>query len=143
MIDRGSTVLDLQVEVFKAVAEPLLDEVFKGYSCTLFAYGQTGTGKTFTMEGERTHNASYTWETVGSHGRKIVSKFCIPQDPLAGVVPRSMSMLFDKLKQNDLESMIRVSFLEIYNEECYDLLSSPEDTTKLKYAWTRNAEFNV
>jgi kinesin family protein 11 len=42
---------------------PLLEEVLLGYNCTVFAYGQTGTGKTFTMEGERTEG-SLTWESV-------------------------------------------------------------------------------
>ena len=43
---------------------PLLEEVLLGYNCTVFAYGQTGTGKTFTMEGERTPDPTLTWETV-------------------------------------------------------------------------------
>lgn len=33
---------------------PLIAEVLLGYNCTVFAYGQTGTGKTYTMEGDRT-----------------------------------------------------------------------------------------
>ena len=38
-----------QVEVYRGVVEPILDEVLMGYNCTVFAYGQTGTGKTHTM----------------------------------------------------------------------------------------------
>ena len=41
-----------QMDVHRSVVCPILDEVM-GYNCTIFAYGQTGTGKTFTMEGER------------------------------------------------------------------------------------------
>ena len=44
-------------------------------------YGQTGTGKTFTMEGERSPEGALTWE----------------DDPLAGIIPRSLSHLFSKL----------------------------------------------
>ena len=40
-----------QLQVYRSVVEPLIDQVMMGYNCTVFAYGQTGTGKTFTMEG--------------------------------------------------------------------------------------------
>jgi len=40
-----------QAEVFSTVVAPVVDDVIKGFNCTVFAYGQTGTGKTHTMEG--------------------------------------------------------------------------------------------
>lgn len=40
-----------QQEIYNAVVSPLIPEVISGYNCTVFAYGQTGTGKTYTMEG--------------------------------------------------------------------------------------------
>lgn len=44
---------------------PLIKEVLDGYNCTVFAYGQTGTGKTFTMEGERLNGqSSISWNKV-------------------------------------------------------------------------------
>ncbi|XP_072254341.1 kinesin-like protein KIF11, partial [Pyxicephalus adspersus] len=51
-----------QIEVYRSVVCPILDEVIMGYNCTIFAYGQTGTGKTFTMEGERSSEGEFTWE---------------------------------------------------------------------------------
>lgn len=42
-----------QVDVYKSVVAPLIDEVLSGYNCTVFAYGQTGTGKTHTMVGNQ------------------------------------------------------------------------------------------
>ena len=42
-----------QLELFDETANPIIDNVFEGYNGTIFAYGQTGTGKTHTMEGER------------------------------------------------------------------------------------------
>ena len=42
-----------QADVFNITARPIVDFVLEGYNGTIFAYGQTGTGKTFTMEGDR------------------------------------------------------------------------------------------
>ena len=53
------------------------------WTCVLlFSYGQTGTGKTFTMEGERSPEGALSWE----------------DDPLAGIIPRALSHLFAKLQ---------------------------------------------
>lgn len=42
-----------QVDVYNLAARPIVENVLEGYNGTIFAYGQTGTGKTYTMEGER------------------------------------------------------------------------------------------
>lgn len=42
------------MDVYNRVARPIVENVLEGYNGTIFAYGQTGTGKTFTMEGNRT-----------------------------------------------------------------------------------------
>uniref|UniRef100_A0AAY4ER93 Kinesin-like protein n=1 Tax=Denticeps clupeoides TaxID=299321 RepID=A0AAY4ER93_9TELE len=103
-----------QIEVYRSVVCPILDEVIMGYNCTVFAYGQTGTGKTFTMEGERSPNEEYTWE----------------EDPLAGIIPRTLHQIFEKLSGSGTEFSIKVSLLEIYNEELFDLLSPSPDVTE-------------
>jgi len=107
-----------QIEVYRSVVEPLILQVMQGYNCTVFAYGQTGTGKTFTMEGgDGREDPSVTWEN----------------DPTAGIIPRALAQLFDELRvQQDAEFTVRVSFLELYNEEIFDLLSANDDTTRLK-----------
>lgn len=81
-----------------------------GYNCTIFAYGQTGTGKTYTMSGDMT-------DTLG-----------ILSDD-AGIIPRTLYSLFHKLE--DTESTVKCSFIELYNEELRDLLAA-DDNTKLK-----------
>ncbi|KAK1905957.1 Kinesin-like protein KIF11 [Dissostichus eleginoides] len=103
-----------QIDVYRSVVFPILDEVIMGYNCTVFAYGQTGTGKTFTMEGERTPDEQFTWE----------------EDPLAGVIPRTLHQIFEKLSENGTEFSVKVSLLEIYNEELFDLLSTGDDVTE-------------
>lgn len=104
-----------QIDVYRAVMEPTMAEVMMGYNCTVFAYGQTGTGKTFTMEGDRS-NVNLGWA----------------DDPLAGIIPRTLQQLFEELQSQDLEFTIKVSFLELYNEELFDLLSAHEDTSRMK-----------
>lgn len=84
--------------------------MLSGYNCTIFAYGQTGTGKTYTMSGDMT-------DTMG-----ILSD-------AAGIIPRVLYALFQKLE--DRESSVKCSFIELYNEELRDLLSE-EEGTKLK-----------
>ncbi|XP_033881240.3 kinesin-like protein KIF11 [Acipenser ruthenus] len=103
-----------QIEVYRSVVFPILDEVIMGYNCTVFAYGQTGTGKTFTMEGERSPNEEFTWE----------------EDPLAGIIPRTLHQIFEKLTSNGTEFSVKVSLLEIYNEELFDLLSPSTDVNE-------------
>jgi DNA replication protein DnaC len=45
-----------QKDVYEQTARPLVDSVIEGFNGTIFAYGQTGTGKTFTMEGKNERN---------------------------------------------------------------------------------------
>uniref|UniRef100_A0A8C5FBR3 Kinesin-like protein n=1 Tax=Gadus morhua TaxID=8049 RepID=A0A8C5FBR3_GADMO len=103
-----------QIDVYRGVVCPILDEVIMGYNCTVFAYGQTGTGKTFTMEGERSEGEQFTWE----------------EDPQAGIIPRTLHQIFEKLSENNTEFSVKVSLLEIYNEELFDLLSTSDDITE-------------
>jgi kinesin family member 11 len=83
-----------------------------GYNCTIFAYGQTGTGKTYTMSGDMT-------DILG-----ILSD-------AAGIIPRALYALFNKLDLDDAESSVKCSFIELYNEELRDLISV-EENAKLK-----------
>lgn len=97
--------------IFDEVVTPILDEVLAGFNCTIFAYGQTGTGKTYTMSGDITDT--------------------LPLPDAAGIIPRVLFALFNKLEGDDSESSVKCSFIELYNEELRDLLS-PDDNVKLK-----------
>ncbi|KAK2581733.1 hypothetical protein KPH14_002216 [Odynerus spinipes] len=114
--DRVFGPLSKQIDVYNAVVSPLLEEVLAGYNCTVFAYGQTGTGKTFTMEGISNDPALH-WQS----------------DTSAGIIPRSLSHLFDELRMLEAqEYTVRISFLELYNEELFDLLSPTDDASKIR-----------
>ncbi|KAK2747384.1 kinesin motor protein cin8 [Onygenales sp. PD_40] len=99
-----------QAIIYEDVVAPILNEMLSGYNCTIFAYGQTGTGKTYTMSGDMN-------DALG-----LLSD-------AAGIIPRVLYSLFKKLE--DVEHSVKCSFIELYNEELRDLLSS-EDGTKLK-----------
>ncbi|KAL3989461.1 Kinesin motor domain family protein [Acanthocheilonema viteae] len=101
-----------QLDIYFDLVEPLVKNVLAGYNCTLFAYGQTSTGKTFTMEGEQI-NSSYehAWN----------------EDSAVGIVPRALQHIFTELENQDAEEFsVRVSYVELYNEELYDLLGNAE-----------------
>ncbi|KAG0726958.1 Kinesin-like protein Klp61F [Chionoecetes opilio] len=115
-----------QIDVYKAVAKNSVEEVLNGFNCTIFAYGQTGTGKTFTMEGERASNTT-SWE----------------EDPMAGIIPRCVNHLFDELRMQKVEFTMRVSFLELYNEELFDLLSAHDDMSKLRALHLTNEGWEI
>lgn len=55
-----------QSDVYEAVVAPLINEVLSGYNCTVFAYGQTGTGKTHTMIGHESLQTCLSYEDVSN-----------------------------------------------------------------------------
>eukprot|EP01080_Neovahlkampfia_damariscottae_P009054 gene9054-1151_t len=104
-----------QKEVFDDAIKPLVEEVLAGYNCTVFAYGQTSTGKTFTMEGKR-----------NPENNQIIKNE-------EGVIPRSVAHIFGYLKKNNgIDFNIRLSCLELYNEELQDLLASNDEKKQLR-----------
>ncbi|EGF77621.1 hypothetical protein BATDEDRAFT_13838, partial [Batrachochytrium dendrobatidis JAM81] len=90
-----------QIEVYNKTARHIVDCVLEGYNGTVFAYGQTGTGKTFSMEGIRS----------------------IPE--LRGIIPNAFEQIFSYIKHagSTTQFLVRASYLEIYNEEIRDLLN--------------------
>ncbi|KAI9893728.1 MAG: kinesin motor protein cin8 [Vezdaea aestivalis] len=101
-----------QAMVFDDVVAPILDEMLSGFNCTIFAYGQTGTGKTYTMSGD------------------MADTFGLVSDS-AGIIPRVLQSLFAKLEADGAESSVKCSYIELYNEDLRDLLST-EEYRKLK-----------
>ena len=95
-----------QEEVFDSVGKPFIEPIFDGYNCTLMAYGQSGSGKTYTMAGTST-DAS---------------------DAGAGLEPRLVAALFHHAQGH---GSIELSKLEVYNEKVYDLLC-PQHTLKVR-----------
>ncbi|TPX47484.1 hypothetical protein SeMB42_g03298 [Synchytrium endobioticum] len=90
----------IQADVYNKTARFIVDEVLKGFNGTVFAYGQTGTGKTFTMQGVRD----------------------VPT--LRGIIPSTFNHIFNhiSLESTSKQYLVRCSYIEIYNEEIRDLL---------------------
>lgn len=97
--DCNSKQMDLYDETFR----PLVDSVLMGFNGTIFAYGQTGTGKTYTMEGVFNH----------------------PE--CRGVIPNSFEHIFSHIaRSHNQQYLVRASYLEIYQEEIRDLISKDQ-----------------
>ncbi|CAJ0573656.1 unnamed protein product, partial [Mesorhabditis spiculigera] len=107
-----------QPDVYEKVARQNVELVLQGYNCTIFAYGQTGTGKTYCMEGGADKAYSGNWKT----------------DPHLGIIPRAIEQIFNSLETEGAEEYcIRVSYVELYNEELYDLLAATyEDSQRIR-----------
>ncbi|BFG35638.1 hypothetical protein CerSpe_219130 [Prunus speciosa] len=104
--DRVYTPKDDQVDVF-VDASPMVVSVLDGYNVCIFAYGQTGTGKTFTMEGTEQNR---------------------------GVNYRTLQQLFEIAKERSetFSYSISVSVLEVYNEQIRDLLATSPSSKRLE-----------
>lgn len=102
VFDGESSQLDLYVDT----ARPIVEKVLEGYNGTILAYGQTGTGKTYTMSG-------------------------YPDSPQSkGIIPNAFAHIFGHIAKatENQKFLVRVSYMEIYNEEVRDLLG--KDVTK-------------
>eukprot|EP00164_Ancoracysta_twista_P003032 GFYU01004047.1.p1 GENE.GFYU01004047.1~~GFYU01004047.1.p1 ORF type:complete len:1795 (-),score=695.27 GFYU01004047.1:133-5517(-) len=99
-----------QQGIYEETAKPIVDDVLQGYNGTIFAYGQTSAGKTYTMEGK----------DVDSEQR--------------GLIPRMVEALFDGVLNCDenYEFTVKVSFLEIYMEKIRDLLEPKNDNLQVR-----------
>ncbi|KAK1947353.1 Chromosome-associated kinesin KIF4 [Phytophthora citrophthora] len=93
-----------QEAVYSTLVVPMLDQFFDGYNATVFAYGQTGSGKTYTMGNEFASNVASTE---------------------LGVIPRVIENIFKRVSAtpNPQHFVIKLSYLEILNEEIHDLLA--------------------
>lgn len=98
-IDNVFDTQDNNARVYDAAAKRLVRRVMEGYHGTVFAYGMTGTGKTFSMQGTATN---------------------------PGVIPLAITDIFSYIRETPhREFLLRVSYLEIYNERINDLLAGP------------------
>ncbi|XP_038602458.1 kinesin-like protein KIF1B isoform X1 [Tachyglossus aculeatus] len=90
-----------QNRVYNDIGKEMLLHAFEGYNVCIFAYGQTGAGKSYTMMGKQ-------------------------EESQAGIIPQLCEELFEKINDNNNEEMsysVEVSYMEIYCERVRDLLN--------------------
>ena len=98
-----------QKAIYSSSAFGIVENVISGYNGTIFAYGQTGCGKTYSMMGNP------------------------KSETLKGIIPRTFSQIMNVISSKpQLEFLVRVSFLEIYNENIKDLLGDTEKKLDVK-----------
>ena len=103
----------LQEDVYNITAKQAVQSVLEGYNSTIFCYGQTGTGKTYTMEG-------FTYES---------------KNPNRGIIQRTIQDIFNFIEttsDSNTKFIIRASFLQIYNENISDLLKSDKKNLQIR-----------
>lgn len=107
-----------QKDVYEQTVRSLVDSVLEGFNGTIFAYGQTGTGKTFTMEGEKNIFKS---KFVSKKEKK--KRFFLgvrSQVELRGIIPASFAHIFDSINHTtSRQFLVRASYLEIYNVKMF------------------------
>lgn len=102
-----------QKKVYETTARTVVDSALQGYNATIFAYGQTGTGKTFTMEG---------FNREGSVEAR-------------GIIPRAIEQIFEHIQRNAsarMRFLVRASYLQIYNEQISDLLKPDRNSLTIR-----------
>lgn len=96
------------IDIFEQVVRDIVTAGMNGYHGSVFTYGQTSSGKTFTMYGGSAAN------------------------PQVGVITQAIQFCFDAINAfPEREFLLRVSYLEVYNEQVMDLLNS-ESSTPIK-----------
>jgi hypothetical protein len=107
--------------MFSSEVAPMLQHLFKGENASIFAYGMTGAGKTFTMQG-----------STGDH---------------AGIIPRSVRWVFEHMRHlserfnvpfGSDHLQLQLSCMEIYNEKTYDLISPKDQDLPIREDANRN-----
>ena len=102
-----------QIDVYNITAKQAVNSVLEGYNSTIFCYGQTGTGKTYTMEG-------FTYNS---------------QAEQRGIIQRTIEDIFTYIEQTSNENtkfIIRASYLQIYNESISDLLKPEKKNLQIR-----------
>ena len=110
---------------FNCSIDKLIDSALDGYSVTIFAYGQTGSGKTYTIMGRD----------------DAINEKVLSNNKYSGIMPKSINYIWSTVSTKQQKFYIKVSFLEIYNEQINDLLNP--SNSNLQIRWDQKQGFFV
>ena len=110
VFDRVFDMQSTQKEVYDVAAKPIIDSVLEGFNGTIFAYGQTSSGKTHTMSGPDIENIE-----------------------MQGIIPRMVRTVFNRIEtaSEAIEFTVKVSMVEIYMERIRDLIDPTKENLKI------------
>eukprot|EP01062_Namystynia_karyoxenos_P063005 TRINITY_DN55834_c0_g1_i1.p1 TRINITY_DN55834_c0_g1~~TRINITY_DN55834_c0_g1_i1.p1 ORF type:complete len:769 (+),score=328.08 TRINITY_DN55834_c0_g1_i1:92-2308(+) len=110
-----------QTDVFERIGAPTVERIIKGENGTVFAYGQTASGKTHSMLGPGSGHSCLDPSGADYQER--------------GLIPRMTEALFEQLKAKGdaIEYEVKLSLFEIYNEELVDLLPESGAAKKVRF----------
>ena len=96
--------------MYDIAAKPIIDSVLEGFNGTIFAYGQTSSGKTHTMQGPNIEDLE-----------------------MQGIIPRMVRTVFNRIEtaSETIEFSVKVSQVEIYMERIKDLLDPSKDNLRI------------
>lgn len=105
-----------QQEIYEITAKPVVQSCLSGFNGTIFAYGQTSSGKTFTMQGANIYD-----------------------EDLKGITPRMIEEIYQTIEgtPETTEFLIQVSITEIYKEKLRDLLDITQTNLKIRESATK------
>lgn len=123
-----------QAELFqKSGVKALVHRACEGYTCSIFAYGQTGAGKTYSLFGPEDALSQLFDDDLSDEAQRQLPSACHvlvgearrAQCGQQGLIPRSLQFLFRVLKEMNLDGVCttKATFTEIYNETLYDLFN--------------------
>jgi len=110
---------------FNCSMDKLIDSALDGYSVTIFAYGQTGSGKTYTIMGRD----------------DAINEKILKNNKYSGIMPKSINYIWSTVSRRQQKFYIKVSFLEIYNEQINDLLNPTNSNLQIR--WDQKQGFFV
>jgi hypothetical protein len=116
-----------QTDLWSFVGDPVIENVFQGVNSSVLAYGQTGTGKTYTMMGLLDPKTSLVVDQPG-------------------LIPRLFTGIFQRVADLEMthEVTVEINFVELYMERLYDLLSeSAFNRTQAPSRWRFVRDDNV
>lgn len=112
-----------QSDIFDFSIKPTVDDILNGYNGTVFAYGQTGAGKSYSTYPPPFPQTILTPFPIAMMGTSI------DDDEGRGVTPRIIEQIFTSILSSpaNIEYTVRVSYMEIYMERIRDLLAPQND----------------